>query len=66
MLLQKSQNIVVPESSLKGTQRLKEEKQYWKTTFYAMIQPAMILLFMAATIRQAGKQINKIVAVCTS
>jgi len=34
--------------------RLKEEKQYWKTTFYAMIQPVMLLLLFAALIRQAG------------
>ena len=36
--------------------RLKEEKQYWKTTFYAMIQPVMLLLLFAALIRQAGNQ----------
>jgi hypothetical protein len=58
--------MVVPENGSKGAQRLKVEKQYWKTTFYAMIQPAMILLFMAATIRQAGKQLMTIGAVCSS
>ena len=40
----------------KGTTsgRLNEEKKYWKTTFYAMIQPVMLLLLFAALIRQAG------------
>lgn len=47
-------NIDTTEKEPKGSERLRDEKRYWKNTFSAMIQPVMILLFIAATIRQAG------------
>ena len=53
----KSKINTATENGSKGTEKLKEEKQYWKTTFFAMIQPVMLLLFLAATIRQAGSNI---------
>lgn len=50
----KSKNVDTNDIESKSDARLKQEKQYWKTTFFALIQPVMLLLFLAAMIRQAG------------